>query len=281
MGETEKGYLVVAEDLSALGGLSTTAAYPPILAAQDVPVALLPTGIMSTQSEGFGVPVKLATASWIAATLKHWQDQHVPLHGALLGYIDSEEVSKILHAFLTKVPLKLVIIDPVLADEGLFYPELTANQVHRTIKLLRHADFSTPNVTEACFLTGERYLEKPTVMQQKQLLQKIQLLMKPTGRAVITGIRTDDRIGCAWLENGEVKHFFLPQMKGHFYGSGDAFAAVLTGQLWNGASLTQAVCTATQVTYNALQQVVHAKSPRQYGLKIAPLIRELLTKKQK
>lgn len=120
MGETEKGYLVVAEDLSALGGLSTTAAYPPILAAQDVPVALLPTGIMSTQSEGFGVPVKLATASWIAATLKHWQDQHVPLHGALLGYIDSEEVSKILHAFLTKVPLKLVIIDPVLADEGFF-----------------------------------------------------------------------------------------------------------------------------------------------------------------
>lgn len=270
-----KEYLILAEDLCALGSLSTTAAFP-ILESQGISVALLPTGIMSTQSEGFGTPVRLETAVWIKKTIAHWKTQHVPLQGALLGYIDSVEVSEVLKTFLKTASLRLVVVDPVMADEGKLYPSFTTEQLNSTEKLLKYADISTPNLTEACFLAGRVCLKEPSKLQQKELLLKMQSQLKAGGKAVITGVRVQNKIGCIWLENGIVQSCYYPCLKGHFYGSGDIFAALLTGSLWNGASFGQAVRFATKVTYHALRGLENKQVKRRFGVELMPIIKKIL-----
>ena len=44
--------MLVAQDLSAIGNLSLAVAIP-ILQVQKIPLAILPTSLLSTQSEGF------------------------------------------------------------------------------------------------------------------------------------------------------------------------------------------------------------------------------------
>ncbi len=52
--------MILTQDLSAVGKLSLSAALP-IYAAAQVPAALLPTALLSTQTESFGTPVQLST----------------------------------------------------------------------------------------------------------------------------------------------------------------------------------------------------------------------------
>ena len=115
--------MLVAQDLSAIGNLSLAVAIP-ILQVQKIPLAILPTSLLSTQSEGFGTPAVSDCYSFVKATFAHWQTQNVNITAALVGYIDNLATGKALYQYLNQAKLELVVIDPVFADEGKFYPNL-------------------------------------------------------------------------------------------------------------------------------------------------------------
>lgn len=268
--------ILLAEDFSAVGQLSLTAAMP-LLNAFQVPLAVLPTELLSTQSEGFGMPFKLSTVAWARAALQHWQTTGIKLTGALIGYFADQRFGELL---LNEIQLagKLTLLDPVMADNGRFYPTLTKSHITILQKLLPKSLICTPNLTEACFLLDQPYIPHPTFKQLVSWLNQLESSQPAGGKTVITGITVAGKTGCVWLEDGQLRQVLYPSLPGHFYGSGDVFAALLFGLLWQGLSWSQAVIQATGFLHDSLaQQVSLPTSQRRYGIELSSLLVQIET----
>lgn len=263
--------MLVAQDLSAIGNLSLAVALP-ILQVQKIPVALLPTSLLSTQSEGFGTPAICDCYSFIKQTFAHWQKQKLKITAALVGYIDNLDTGEALYQYLKRSQLDLVVIDPVFADEGKFYPQLNASHLELQKRLLKIADFATPNLTEAKFLVEQEGFALP------DLLSQVEKLLKPGGRAVITGIEIKGQKGCAWLDEGRLQTCLFPKLAGHFYGSGDVFAALLASFLRQKVPFSKAIEQATDLTTQALEQTIAQGVKRSYGIYLGELLSQLAGK---
>ncbi|KRN89123.1 PfkB family carbohydrate kinase [Ligilactobacillus ceti] len=266
--------LLLAEDLSAVGNISLGVASP-ILQAKDIPVALLPTSLLSSQSEGFAKPAVVELGNWIQDAFKHWESADIAINSALIGYFDQVEVGIALKEFFQKHSLDLVVLDPAFADEGELYPRMTLDHVKNMRELLSFAHVTTPNVTEAYYLTDSEFVLNDR-QSLKTLLEKMEALMQPGGRAIITGVTVGEQLGCALLEDGKVKKTLFPTVPGHFYGSGDVFSALLTVFLWEGYPLDKAVKEATEVTYIGLKQTSQSSDERRFGIKLSGIIKHLL-----
>ncbi len=262
--------MLVAQDLSAIGNLSLAVAIP-ILQVQKIPLAILPTSLLSTQSEGFGIPAVSDCYSFVKETFAHWQAQNVKITAALVGYIDNLATGEALYQYLKQAELDLVVIDPVFADEGNFYPNLDERHLALQKKLLQVADFATPNLIEAKFLTGQMQNDPDLA----KLAHEVERLLRPGGRAVITGVELDGQKGCIWLEDGQLKTCVLPKVTGHFYGSGDVFAALLASFLRQKVPFEQAIKQATGLTQQALIQTADQNVDRSYGIYLGELLPQL------
>ncbi|KRL00878.1 bifunctional hydroxymethylpyrimidine kinase/phosphomethylpyrimidine kinase [Liquorilactobacillus capillatus] len=281
-----QGHLLVAEDISALGSLSLTAALP-LLAQLGIPTALLPTSILSTQSEGFDQPVSLSTAKWLPRVWKHWQEQQVVLDSVLIGYIGELAVGTELNSLLAKIEPTHVVIDPVFADNGQLYPTFIEQHLQQLYQLLKWANIITPNYTEACFLAAGQVgspLKQQFVFTEAELLQKLGKIILPGGKVVITGVveQATNQIGCIWLdESGQVIRKMFPRLAGHFYGSGDVFAALLAGFTWQGLAFSAAINEAAELTYLALRETAETNSERRLGIRLSRVMAKLAQKMNK
>lgn len=268
-------YLMLAEDLCAIGQLSLRTAWP-LMAAFRIPTALLPTSLLSTQTEKFGVPARLNTLDWAFKTNAHWQTAAIKFGGALIGYFEQEKWQSILLKQLQQPDMKLRVLDPVMADDGQLYPAIMPQHVAILRNLASYADVLTPNLTEACLLTQTNYLKNPTDRQLTELLDKLKQLQSPKGKAVITGIVRQGQINCCWLEGEKLMSLESQRLPGHFYGSGDAFAALLTGFLWQGYGWSTAVQISAKLLYMTLQQQQNEPDEqRRFGIKLDFLLPQL------
>ena len=145
--------LMIAEDLTALGQISLASSLG-VIEAQSVRPAMLPTTLLSTQSEGFGTPVSLSTEDWIEAALAQWLDMGEKFAGILVGYVGQPSLINKLSIIMDHLVLPITVIDPVMGDRGTLYPGLTKDSVMAMRQLCQKATIITPNWTELCLLTG-------------------------------------------------------------------------------------------------------------------------------
>lgn len=260
---------LLIEDFSALGQISMTGALS-VLQAMDITTASLPATVLSSQTEGFGIPESLSTNEWLTQALQHWQTINIKFSGILIGYLGQ---AKLVQLLLSKLDFtnSLVVIDPVMADQGSLYPGLTLDYVGVIKKLCRHAQIITPNWTELCLLTDQPF-QKPT---RPLIIDHIHQLRKQgvTAQVIVTGIEQADQIGCGWLENDQWRFCGNHKQPGHFYGTGDVFVALIYGKLLKGACLSNAIKIATQAMEKAILQTAPlSDTERRYGLKLGQLI---------
>lgn len=271
---------LVIEDFSALGQISMVSALT-VLQAMNHTTAALPTAILSTQTEGFGTPKKLATNQWIKQTIKHWQlVPDIDFSGALVGYIgDTEIISMVEQLFTMKLGNRPVIIDPVMGDEGKLYPGLSKDYIQHVRRLCTHATIITPNWTELCFLSGAETVLEPSLKNAQHLLDCIQDF-DINADVIITGTKLNDQTGCLFQSREEGFEFVgHSEIDGHFYGTGDTFAAVLLGCLLSNLSLTDSVKKATNLIYEAIVATANEQevANRKYGLKLGKLIQLIVS----
>ncbi len=77
----------IIEDFTALGTISSIAALD-ILHGMGITTAALPSMMLSTSSEGFGVPQRLIPSDWQDRTISHWRSlTQLKLSAVLVGYL--------------------------------------------------------------------------------------------------------------------------------------------------------------------------------------------------
>ena len=257
--------VLTIQDLSCLGQCSGSVALT-TLSAFGYEVCLLPTALLSTHTAFSGPYVHQLTDS-IAPIAAHWKREGIQFDAILTGYLgavgDVAPVLALIEELL--IPGGLCIVDPAMADCGRFYSGLDAAYGAEMRKLCARADVLLPNMTEAAFLTG---LPEDTPAQA--LLEAL-----PQQRVILTGsVSAPDETGFLVKEGKTFREYRQKKVPGRYFGTGDLFAAVLTGKLLQGASIWDAACMAGDFAAEAVK-LTHETDNRGYGLKYEPLLHKL------
>ena len=165
-------------------------------------------------------------------------------------------------------PDTLVIVDPVMADNGIYYSQIDDRMCAAFRRLLSRADVITPNITEAALLAGLPY--EPGTHSDAYLAQLFRALgALGAGVVTVTGVRPQpDVIGNVACDcrTGEMYASMRPAHPGLFYGTGDVFASALSGLLVRGAPLSDALETATALTDESICRSLWRDTPRHFGV---------------
>ncbi|NUF24944.1 bifunctional hydroxymethylpyrimidine kinase/phosphomethylpyrimidine kinase [Bombilactobacillus mellis] len=267
--------MILTQDLSAVGKLSLSAALP-IYAAAQVPVALLPTALLSTQTEGFGTPVQLSTHHWLQQTFNQWQTQGLHFSGISVGYLEDINLFPILINFISHQKLPLVIVDPVLGDNNQLYPQLNEDFISKMLQLCQWADVITPNWTELQLLIGKQVLvAHPSWSQVQNSILQLDQMLKHHTNIIVTGIPENQAVTTIWQFNHQFHKQNSSLRPGHFYGSGDVFTAVLGTLLWHKLDFNQAITLAIQEIGRALDDTIATNYERRFGISLKQLLKDL------
>ena len=265
-------------DMSCVGRCSLTAALP-IVSACGFQAVPLPTGVFSAQSEFEGF-VCADLTDRMQSFSDHWKDIGVRFDAIYTGYLATRQQAETVKRFLIdfKKSDTLLIVDPVMGDNGEFYSGIDESFISEMRFLCAMADVITPNVTEAEMIAGIECTQPPyRAAHIKELL--INLRNHGTGRIVITGIESEDgQIGCAVYDSytRKANMFFTPKAEGRFPGSGDVFASTLVSAIMKGKEFTDAVQIAMTFTCDCVEKTALSDEPRGFGLQFEPQIENLI-----
>ena len=255
------------QDISCLGRCSLTVALP-VISAMGVECAIVPTAVLSAHTAFPGF-VSRDLTDQLPAIAEHWRAQHVHFDALYTGYIASvEQVQQVLDFFdAVKSGDTLLIADPAMADHGKLYSGFGEDFPAAMARVVARADVALPNVTEACLLTGTPYREDVDEDFARELLRKVAAL--GAKRVILTGVSFDgDRLGAMGYDSGTGEFFSCAGKRNpaSFHGTGDIFAATVTGGLMRGMTLRQATALAVEFVLACIDATARDPQAGWYGV---------------
>ncbi|MGI1660193.1 MAG: pyridoxamine kinase [Desulfitobacterium sp.] len=256
-------------DISCVGRCSLTVALP-ILSAAGLDTGVLPTAVLSTHTGGFeGFTYRDLTED-IEPISKHWQSLNLKFDALYSGFLGSfEQIDLVADLFKTfREEGTLVMVDPVMADNGVLYSVYSPEMAKGMAKLCSMADIMVPNLTEAAFMLEEDYIgDNYTQDYVEKTLRKLSDM--GAKKVVLTGISFDPtKLGAACYdrETDTISYAFNDRVPGYFHGTGDVFGSTLLSGLLNGFSLAEATQIAVDYTLKSIQLTVEANQECRYGV---------------
>lgn len=270
--------IVTVQDISCVGKCSLTVALP-VISACGVETAVIPTAVLSTHT-AFSRFTFCDLTDEIEPVTKHWKEEGISFDAVYTGYLGSfrqlQLMDKLFDDF--KTDSNIIFIDPVMADHGKLYPGFTQEFADSMAKLCAKADIIVPNLTEACFMLHEEYIESGYSEEYiKSILKKLAEL--GCKNAVLTGVSFEDGELGVMAYNKEKDEFFsyyTEKVNASFHGTGDVFSSACVGALMKGLSLEGALKTAANYTVESIKATVREEKHNWYGVNFEEAIPCLL-----
>jgi len=223
----------VIQDISGLGRCSLAAALP-VLAALGVQACPVPTAVLTSQT-GFRRFAQLDCAPLMEEFTPVWRELNVNLDGVYTGFMGTPRQLAAAQALIDAFHSPLLLIDPVLGDDGALYPCFDNAFLSAMRQFAAQADILTPNVTEACLLTGTDYAQFAAMDEESQrgMLEQICAAL-PAKITAITGWHCGGDVCTVLSNHGKTIVYKSPAVEGSYSGTGDLFAACLFGYLLRG-----------------------------------------------
>lgn len=261
--------VLTLQDISCVGQCSITVALP-IISACGVETIILPSAVLSTHTGGFAHPAVRDLTEDIPGIMNHWVSENQKFDCLYTGYLASstqiEYVSDLYKNVINEDGL--LIVDPAMADNGKLYSGFDDDFVKAMAKLCGKADIILPNITEAAFMTGNE------LRLDNHDEEYIRLLLSSLGKLgcrkiVLKGIRYEEgKIGVAIYEpsNDSIDYYFTERVAKSSHGTGDCYAAALTGSLMQGRELKEAAAIAANFVVECIKKTMDDES-HWYGVK--------------
>ncbi len=291
--------VALINDFSGYGKCSITSQIPIVSAFGDVASCCI-TSYLSNHT-GYKNHYKVDLNENLPKVLDKWKENEFKFDGILTGYIGNPSNIINIREYIADLKLEnermLVMVDPVCADNGKLYCEMTDEHIKNYKKLMEIADVITPNLTEACFLTGIDYEElrvrcgllnfensekeklehisKKVIEAIKELLEKI--IVKKNQISLITGIE---------LYNGVVTVLdvydgdkgvrqttcnFVKKLENRS-GTGDLFDVLFFEAALFGYNFVDCLNIASGFVNNALRFTIDKKFPKEEGIIYEPIL---------
>lgn len=262
-------------DMSGFGRCSLTVAIP-VLSAMGVQCCPLPTAFLSTHTGGFTGFTFLDMTEEMPKVAAHWKSLNLHFNAVYSGFLASERQLCIVSDFIRTFCREdtLVVIDPVMGDDGKAYQTYTPALCNGMAHLAELADVITPNLTEAAFLLGCSYDQLP---QEEAGLRKLAEELGLNGRrsVVLTGVSlSPGKTGamCFDAKSGCTQAVQVDFIAHPLLGTGDIFASVLTGALVQGETLFAAAAQAAEFVRACAVHTVAQNLPLREGVDFEPML---------
>lgn len=261
--------IAAIHDISCVGRCSLTVALP-ILSAAGFDTSVLPTAILSTHTGGFeGFTYRDLTED-IKPISNHWQSLNLKFDALYSGFLGSfEQIDLVADLFTTfRNEKTIVMVDPVMADNGVLYSIYSPEMARGMSKLCAKADIIVPNLTEAAFLLDEDYAGENYSQEYIEALLK-RLSELGAKQVVLTGVSFEkEKLGAAAYDRdtGKISYAFNDKINGYFHGTGDIFSSALLSGLLNNFSLDQAIQIAVDYTLKCIVLTEESGQEKRYGV---------------
>lgn len=258
--------MAMINDLTGFGHCSLAVAIP-IISVMGVQACPVPTGIFSNH---------MAFPEWhytdftheMSSYLSVWERLSLSFDGISCGFLGNEALIPTLSGFFRQQKETYgtcILLDPVMGDHGRAYSSVTPSYQKALTGLCSLADILTPNLTEACFLTGTAYPEElltdasgtlfsglsgasdrsePLLLLLSGMAAKLHAM--GIGKVVITGIKIGNFFGNYVSVSGSGELLFSPAGGPSRPGTGDIFAAILSADVVKGVPFTNSVKKAAE-----------------------------------
>lgn len=260
--------IVTIQDISCVGKCSLTVALP-IISACGVETAVIPTAVLSAHTAFQGYTFRDLTGE-IAPIAARWKQEKLGFDAIYTGYLGSFEQLELVSQFINqfKTAGNLVIVDPVMADNGTLYPGFTKEFVSQMAKLCGKADVIVPNLTEASYLLQAPYAGSD---YDQKYIEEMLVSLSGLGakKVVLTGVSfAPDLLGVMAYDTERDCFFqyFNERLPANFHGTGDIFASAMTGALMQDRSLEQALEIAVDYTVACIRKTLEDSERRWYGV---------------
>ena len=274
--------IALINDFTGFGRCSV-AVQLPVISQLGVQCCVLPTSVLSNHT-GFPSYSFQDFTPYMREHIREWRKLGLKFRGICTGFLGSAEQIAVVSEFIDEFggPDCIVMVDPVMGDEGHPYGTYTPERCERMAELTAKADIITPNITEVALLLDEPFTPRISPEEIKGRLRRLSAMGPQTvvatsvpllegGRdpgqntSVIAYERDEDRfwrIDCAYIP-------------AHYPGTGDTFSSVLTGSLIQGDSLSIALDRAVQFVTLGIRATFGQGLPSREGILLERILGSL------
>lgn len=266
--------IAVINDMAGYGRCALTVALP-IISAMGLQCCPVPTSIFSNNT---GYPAFFFDdyTDRMPDYIAKWKELGFSFDGILTGFLGSAAQIDIVEQFFQEFggDHAKIIIDPIMGDHGKTYATYTPEMCERMKQLVRHAGLITPNLTEACILTGTPYREHFSRRELTALITRLTDLTP--GSIVISGIDAGNYLCNAIYEPGnDIVWQKNKRVAAERCGTGDVFSSILAAATIKGLPLTKAVKKASAFVSRCLAETSPCSLDKNEGVYFEPLLKYL------
>lgn len=270
--------VAAVHDLSGVGRVSLTVVIP-ILSSMGFQVCPLPTAVLSshTQYPHFSF---LDLTDEMPRIISEWKRLEVEFDAIYTGYLGSPRQIRIVSDFINDFRREdsLVVVDPVLGDNGKLYTNFDETMVKEMQQLITKANVITPNLTELFCMLDLPYKGENKDEELKQYLRHLSdkgpeiviITSVPVpGEPHKTSVYAYNRVGNRYWK------VTCPYLPAHYPGTGDTFTSVVTGALLQGDSLPIALDRATQFILQGIRATFGYEYDNREGILLEKVLHNL------
>ena len=272
--------IAAIHDLSGIGRTSLMAVIP-ILSTMGFNVCPLPTAILSNHSQYPDFSF-LDLTEEMPRIIDQCEKLGVTFDAIYTGYMGSPRQIEIVCGFIERFRTAdtLVVVDPVLGDNGHLYSKMTQEMVEEMRRLACRADVLTPNLTEAFALLDRPYKTDCTTEELKDLIAELSEMGPDT--VIITGVPVPGQSGLTSViarSKSDLRTWKVtcPYLPAHYPGTGDSFTSVITGSLLQGDSLPIALDRAAQFILQGIRSTFGYRMDNRDGILLERVLPNLNT----
>lgn len=274
MSHNRQKKIAVINDFSGFGRCSIAASLP-IISAMGIQCCPLPTAIFSNHT-GFDSFYYTDYTEHMNAYMDEWKKLDLRFRGILTGFLGSPQQIEIVQRFLSlfRDGNTITIVDPVMGDYGKLYPTYSPLLAQQMSALVPYADILTPNLTEACILTGEDYDPDMGEADLGRICSKISD-MGPQ-KIVISGLERGDCLENFIFQAGNQPKVIREHKVGPCRsGTGDVFSSIIAGDAVLGVDFAESVSHAASFVAKVLRRTMEMDLPKTDGICFEEFLKEI------
>jgi len=257
-------------DLSGFGRSSLSVVIP-ILSTMGIQVCAVPTAVLSTHTGDFEGYSFVDLTDSMEDFINHWRRLELDFDAIYSGFLGSPRQVEIISRFIDDFAREntLVVVDPVLGDDGRLYETMGTEMVKQMRGLIGKANVITPNFTEAAYLLDKPYNKQVSEGELKEWL--LRLAEMGPDIVIMTSVpdprQSKNTMVMAYnREDGRFWKVSCVYIPANFPGTGDVFTSVIVGSMLQGDSLPVAMDRGVQFITAAIRASYGFKYPLREGV---------------
>ena len=269
--------VLTIQDISCLGKCSLTIALP-VISALGSETVILPTALLSTHTMFKNFTCK-DLSDQIDPIAAHWKSEGVAFDAIYTGYLGSigqiDQVRRLFDMFRGRDTL--IVVDPVMADNGKLYPAFDMDYVKKNAELCAGADIIVPNITEAALMTGMEYREEYDVGYIKELRAGLDSLGAKV--SVLTGVSMEKgQTGVMGYDRASGEYYIYQNRRidASYHGTGDLFSSTCVGEMMKGRNWRDAMRIAADYTAHTIEVTLKDGDKPWYGVDFEATLPDLM-----